>query len=135
MSAVPTIGSFMKVRPYYIEGRAGIHEAQVLMERHTIRHLPVTEDGRLVGLVTDRDIRLILDPMLSLPPMRKVRDVMIDNPYVVDVDEPLDVVLTTMGERRIGSVLVTQNDKLVGIFTSTDAVRMLRDHYRGQRDA
>ena len=62
-----------------------------------------------------------------------VKDVFLDNPYIVDLNERLDNVLKTMAEKHIGAVLVTRNGKLAGVFTSTDAcegfARYLRDQF------
>jgi acetoin utilization protein AcuB len=100
-----------------------------------VRHLPVTVDHKVVGVITDRDmtsamhIRSQSNDVGSL----SVRDLYIADPYVVSVDEPLDNVLLTMAERHIGSAIVTKAGKLVGMFTSVDACRSfgeyLREHF------
>jgi acetoin utilization protein AcuB len=119
--------------PYSIDADATLAEGQAMMERHGVRHLPVTEGKRLVGIVTDRDIRQSLDPVFDMPPLQKIRTIMVDDPYVVAPDEPLDSVLLTLAERRIGCVLVAAGGQLEGIFTTTDASRMLGEHYRATR--
>jgi len=97
------------------------------MVQHGVRHLPVKEGDRLVGIVTDRDLKRALDPDLGLPPKDElfVRDVSVADAYVVDTGEPLDRVLDEMAARHVGSVLVTSHGRLAGIFTTIDACRIL----------
>lgn len=120
--------------PYSIDIDAPIEEAQLFMRQQKFRHLPVTENQQLVGVVTDRDIKLYLGPELEYPKESdtKVRDVYLDNPYIVDLNERLDKVLMAMAEKHIGSVLVTRQGKLAGVFTSTDACRSFSEHLKKQ---
>ena len=98
------------------------HAKEVLRDRN-IRHLPVTDGGELVGIVTDRDIGLV-ENAIREPAEREaltVRDVCVLDAFVVELSEPLDRVLTEMARRHIDSALVVKRGKLAGIFTSTDA--------------
>lgn len=125
MKKLPRIKSVMTPFPWSIDIDAPVDEARAFMRREHIRHLPVVDEGRLVGLVSDRDIKLCLGPDFDSPPPGEVtvRDVYVDRPYVVELDEPLPNVLFAMAERHIGSVLVTREGKLAGVFTATDACR------------
>jgi CBS domain-containing protein len=102
------------------------------MVEHRIRHLPVQDQGVLVGILTDRDLKRALDPDVGLPPKQElfVTDVFEPNAYVVDGGEPLDTVLEHMAAHHIGSALVTKGQKLAGILTATDACRLLCEHLR-----
>ncbi len=61
------VGDIMSVSPVTIAPSTSVHEAQALMQQRKIRHLPVLKDGRLVGMLSDRDIRLVLpSPATSL---------------------------------------------------------------------
>lgn len=115
--------------PHSVDIAAPIGEAQTFMREHKIRHLPVTEDGALIGVVSDRDIKLLLGPDFDYPDPGelKVRDAMVLETYVVDIDTPLAAVAAHMAEHRIGSALVTKQGKLAGVFTSTDACRVLAE--------
>jgi acetoin utilization protein AcuB len=106
--------------------------ARALMVEHEVRHLPVQDGSKLVGLLTDRDLKRAMDPDLGLPPKEElfVRDVLVADAYVVDWAEPLDRVLEHMTSEHIGSALVTKAGKLVGIFTAMDACRFLYKHLR-----
>jgi CBS domain-containing protein len=123
----PQIIAFMTPFPYSIDVDAPLSEARLLMRRHRIRHLPVTAQRKIVGIVTDRDIKLLLGPDFAYLPESelKVRDVCVEDPYVVSASTPVAVVAETMAKRHIGSAVVTKKQALVGIFTSTDACRAL----------
>lgn len=136
MSRIPTVKTFMTAFPYSVEQDATVDDALQFMREHKIRHLPVTENGELKGVVSDRDIKLMLGPDFDYPDSRevKVKDAMVEDAYIVDFSTPLDTVLNHMAEHRIGSALITRKDKLVGVFTSSDACRAFADflatHYR-----
>lgn len=119
--------------PYTVDVDAPLAEAHRLMREHHFRHLPVTRDGTLTGVLTDRDIKLVLGPDFGNPEERdlKVRDAYVERPCVVPAGTPLASVARTMAENRIGSAVVTKNDKLVGIFTVTDACRALAEILEG----
>jgi len=120
--------------PYSIDIEAPLGEAHAFLRERQIRHLPVTRDGLLAGILTDRDIKLALGPDLGSPPERELRvaDVFQPDTYVVDAGERLEDVAATMAERHVGSALVTRGGKLVGIFTTTDACRALARVLREQ---
>jgi len=137
MSVTPTIRSEMTEFPYSVEMGAPLMEAQDFMRAHKIRHLPVTDDGILVGVVTDRDVKLLFGPDFQYPDPDelKVSDAVVQESYVVDVDTPLESVLELMAEKHIGSALVTENGDLQGIFTSTDACRAFADYLNAREAA
>jgi acetoin utilization protein AcuB len=130
----PQILAFMTPFPYSIDVEAPLGEAHAFLRERQIRHLPVTRNGELAGILTDRDIKLALGPDLGSPPERELRvaDVFQPDSYVVDAGERLEDVAATMAERHVGSALVTRGGKLVGIFTTTDACRALARVLHGQ---
>jgi acetoin utilization protein AcuB len=133
VSQLPAVGSVMTPAPYSIEIDAPVRMAQGLMAEYGIRHLPVIdENGELVGILADRDLKRSLDPSIGLPPKDElvVRDACVLDPYVVDPEEPLDGVLLEMSVRHVGSALVAEEGKLVGIFTTTDACRSFAEFLR-----
>jgi len=131
---LPQILAFMTPFPYSIDVDAPLAEAHAFLRERQIHHLPVTREGALAGILTDRDIKLALGPDLDSPPERElsVRDVFQPDSYVMEAGAPLDEVAATMAERRIGSALVTRGGKLVGIFTTNDACRALAKVLRDQ---
>ena len=120
------VGSVMVPHPYTIGGDQPISVAAERMRQHAIRHLPVLAGGRLVGLLSDRDVRLV-ESVADAERVR-VEEAMSPEPYCVRPETPLRQVVAHMHEHKLGSVLITDdNDHLLGIFTSTDALRLLVD--------
>ncbi len=132
MDHIPSIRSVMTPFPYFVEVGESLLAARTLMVGHEVRHLPVKDKDKLVGVLTDRDLKRALDADLGLPPKDElfVRDVFVPDAYTVDTSEPLDRVLEEMANRHLGSVLVTSHGRLAGIFTTTDACRILCRHLR-----
>jgi len=132
MDHIPSMRSVMTPFPYFVDAGESLLVARTLMVRHEVRHLPVKDGDELLGVLTDRDLKRALDPDLGLPPKDElfVRDVFMPDPYTVDTSEPLDRVLEEMATRHMGSVLVTSHGRLAGIFTTTDACRILCGHLR-----
>ena len=132
MKAIPSVRSVMTPFPYFVEVDESLLRARVMMVEHDVHHLPVQDQGRLVGILTDRDLKRALDPDLRLPPKEElfVNDIFEPEPYVVEGREPLDTVLDYMATHHIGSALVTKDEKLVGIITTTDACRLFCEHLR-----
>lgn len=107
-------------------------EAQQLMASRRIRHLPVTEGGRLMGIVTDRDIRLNLpSPATSLSVWEvnyllarlTVESAMHRAVITVDPDRPISEAARIMLDHKIGALPVVEDGIVVGIVTETDMLR------------
>jgi acetoin utilization protein AcuB len=132
MDHIPTVASVMTPFPYWIDVDESLRRARGMMVEHRIRHLPVMRGRSLVGVLTDRDLKRVLDPGLGLPPEDElfVRDVYVPDPYVVDSRTALDIVLEYLAAHHIGSALVTRHERLAGIFTATDACRLYCEHLR-----
>jgi acetoin utilization protein AcuB len=111
--------------PQSIEAGLTIHDAQAIMQSEGIRHLPVTSEGRLVGIISDRDLKLAfaLAGASSEGETLHVGDVCNLEAYIVEYNTPVDDVVMHMAEVRVSTALITRNGKLVGIFTSTDVCR------------
>jgi acetoin utilization protein AcuB len=129
---IPEMLSVMTPFPYTIDVGAGIAEARAMMAEHGIRHLAVTEERRLIGVVSRRDLDAAQTPARGAEPDDElsVGDAFVDHPYMVDVTIPLDEVLDQMWERRIGATLVLRAGKLVGILTAADVCRLFAEHLR-----
>ncbi len=136
MKRIPRIKSVMTTFPLSVEADAAVSEALEFMREHNIRHLPVTDDDKVVGLVSDRDIKLMLRPDIADPTADelKVRDAMVPEPYAVEFDARLDSVLAYMARQHVRSVVVMRHGRLVGMFTTSDACQafaeFLRDQFR-----
>jgi acetoin utilization protein AcuB len=134
MKHMPAVKSVMTPFPHSVDIEAPVEAAIQFMREHKIRHLPVTEKGELAGVVSDRDIKLMLGPDFAYPDARdlKVRDTLAAECYIVDLATPLAAVLAHMAEHRLGSAIVTRKGKLAGVFTSTDACRAFAHYLREQ---
>ncbi len=126
MKHMPLIKSVMTPFPYSIETERSLDDARAMMNRHNVHHLPVMQNGRLIGVISDRDVRAggtrgSEDDPPGDPPL--IRDVCDARAYVVALNTPLDQVLLHMARTHTDAALVTKEDRLVGIFTMTDACR------------
>ena len=117
----PELKNVMTRHPHSIRLDESVATARKLMATLNVRHLPVLKAGELVGVISDRDLRLVKSEASGV----SVEDLCVDDPIVVDSSTSVFVVASVMAERRIGSVLVTEGGKLAGIFTTTDACRVL----------
>ncbi len=93
-----------------------------------IRHLPVLEDGRLAGIVSDRDLRsatpALGDPERAAALERiRVGEVMNRDVVTARPDDPIEHAAREMFERKIGCLPVVESDELVGILTASDVMR------------
>lgn len=131
---MPEIRRIMTPFPHAIAATAPVSEAREFLNRHRLHHLPVMDGERLVGIISDRDLKLLLgpDPDYEQRSGLRVRDAMVTDVYVVDLNTPLDQVLDALVARRIGSALVTRKGRLAGVFTVTDACRELARLLREQ---
>jgi acetoin utilization protein AcuB len=109
-------------------------EALAMTREHTIRHLPVVEQGKLVGILTDRDLRLAAPPVWASDTdyaalratfeQKTIADVMTAHAIVSTTEEtPIEDAARVMYEHRIGCLPVMNGDALVGILTETDVMR------------
>ena len=113
-------------------GTTPVLEARALMHKERIRHLLVVGDGRLQGIVTDRDIRLNMpSPATSLSVWElnhllarlTVDKVMTRSVIAVDPDRDAREAARIMVDHKIGALPVLDGDRLLGIITETDLLR------------
>ena len=107
-------------------------ELRELMERHGIRHLPILRGDPVVGIISDRDLRLVSGLSVAEKLQVQAGDIMATDPLTVSASMPLADVAEAMARQRVGSAIVTGDDgRLLGIFTATDALNALVDVLRG----
>jgi acetoin utilization protein AcuB len=124
---IPTIQKFMTTSPHSIGIEQTLSKAHSMMREHAIRHLPVLHGGKLLGMLTERDLRLV-ESLAGVDPAKvTVEEAMSTSVYSVSPESPLDEVVSTMGEHKYGSAVVMQNEKVVGIFTTVDVCRALAE--------
>ena len=120
---IPTIQKYMTTQPHSIGQDQPMAVALTMMRDLKIRHLPVLTGGKLVGLLSDRDLNLI-ETLRDVDPHKvTVEDAMTSNPYAVTPEAPLDEVVAEMAEHKYGCAVVMSSNRLVGIFTTVDACR------------
>ncbi len=121
----PTVADFMTPSPHSIGMSQSLEEAHRLMRDYRIRHLPVLHGGKLVGLVSERDLHL-LETFRDVNAAKvTVEEAMTSDPYVVAPDTPLTRVALEMWKYKYGSAVVIQGSQLAGVFTTIDALGAL----------
>jgi acetoin utilization protein AcuB len=123
----PTVRQYMTPMPCTVGPRGSLGGARKAMLDHGVRHLPVLEGGKIVGLLSERDLFLVESIPGVNPTAVRVEEAMVASPYAVPPDATVAEVVATMIERKIGSALVAEDDCAVGVFTTIDALRALSD--------
>ena len=107
---------------------ASLAEVLRVLNRKGVRHVPVIENERLVGIISDRDIKAAL--ALSLGPggetiYRTAGQIMTRDPETIVPMSPVEEAARIMVTRRISALPVTEQGRLIGIVTETDLLRLL----------
>lgn len=104
-----------------------LQDAYRTMREKGFRHLPVLKDGKVMGVITDRDLRLATSSLAPtpFPPASPVSDVMSRPPLTADPLDPVEDAAYTMRNRKIGCLPVLENGELVGIITGLDLLDAL----------
>lgn len=122
-----SVGELMTRSPHTIGSDQKLAIAHKLMREHGLRHLPVLRAGRLVGVLTQRDL-YFLETIAGVDiTIDTVTDAMSAEVYTVAPDVSLREVARTMAEHKYGCAVVLEHGTVVGIFTATDALRHLGD--------
>ena len=120
----------MTIFPISIDSEATLLDAENLMSANGFRHLPVLRAGEPAGIISDRDLKLARSlPGVDLR-VTRVEAVLRTELYAIPPDAFIGDVSGVMAERRIGSAVVVSKHKVVGIFTTTDALRALSEFSR-----
>lgn len=131
--APPRVSDYMTELPVTVEVGMSLADALDRMYSDNIRHLPVVDEaGSLVGMLSTRDIAAVAALRGVDPREAKVEDAMARVPFSCAHHSPLVSVVEKMERHRLGSAVVTKDDKPIGIFTTTDALRVLRGKLLGK---
>ena len=122
-----TIGNSMTAHPHTIGADETLEKAKKVMYSLGIRHLPVLEGGKLIGIVSDRDIKLAYAVDILSAAKCTVGDSCTTDVFSADSHEDLKSVTATMAEKGIGCCVITENGKVAGIFTTVDACKVLTE--------
>jgi acetoin utilization protein AcuB len=120
---VPPIRRYMTTTPVIVEHTKTLAEAHKIMNENNFRHLPVMKGQEFLGIISDRDLKLMESFQGVDPAKATVADILHRDTYVVDPDAQTDDVVRTMADRKFGSAVIMDNHKVVGIFTTVDALR------------
>jgi acetoin utilization protein AcuB len=115
----------MSAGPHTIGREQSLAAAKQLMHKSHVRHLPVLHGGKLVGVISERE----LDVIGALPGSKQlsVEDAMVPDVYVTSEDAELATVVSDMARLKVGSAIIVKGDDVVGVFTAIDGLRALAD--------
>lgn len=127
MKSVPAISKYMTTLPHTIGSDQSLAKAEKMMSELRVRHLPVLNAGKLVGILSDRDIRLVETFRDVDPEKVSVDEAFTPDPYITSPTASLAEVCAEMAAHKYGCALVCDNKKLVGIFTWVDALSAMNE--------
>lgn len=134
MSGLPACKKAMTPFPYSADVSTSVKAAEQLMQEHDVRHLPVKDGHDLAGILTDRDLERARGGGAEIGGL-KVGDIYNRNVLIEDLETPLDHVLSAMADRHVTCALIVKDERLAGIFTTSDACRryaeLLRSVFKG----
>jgi CBS domain-containing protein len=111
-----------------IDHEATVHEAIAKLVQHNIGSLPVVDyDGRLIGIFAERDVLRIIHNRGEGFSRLRISEVMTPDPVTCDILDNVNDVMGQMSERRIAKVPVLSGEKLVGIISVGDVIKVMYD--------
>jgi acetoin utilization protein AcuB len=120
-----TMADVMTPQPLTIGRDQKLVTAHKMMAENGIRHLPVLERGDLVGVVSQRDLYFV-ETIAGVDKLTdRIEDAMTTDARKYSPDAPLADVAREMFEHKLGCAVVVERDRVVGIFTAMDALRIL----------
>lgn len=126
MKTMPRAASAMTPFPFSLDAAETLDVADEKMRAHEVRHLPITCEGRIVGVLSAADVRA---GRVRCPDGQcAVLDCCDQEPYVLDIGTPLDEVVRGMRDHHANAALITKQGRLAGIVTTQDLCRLLLEH-------
>ena len=127
---MPSVSRYMTTKPRTVAPTDPMTVAHELMRERGFRHLPVVHEGKLIGILSDRDLHLLEALRYESPDQVAVGEAMRPVAISVAPETPLDEVIDRMSLERCDAIAVVGRDGVVGIFTATDALWALADLLR-----
>lgn len=122
----------MTPEPVRLRADSTLGEALGLLALADVRHLPVVDDGGVVGMLSERDVLGVVAPATGgeVPAglERKVEELMSREVYAVAPDAPVRLVIEEMLSHRVGAVLVVDGSRLLGIVSYVDVLEALKPY-------
>ena len=128
----------MTTTPITVNPEDSLQHALDLLEKHQVHELPVVEQGRLIGLVTGGDLKLMTPAYPLFRTQEEIRQALRDlkvvaamtiEPVTITPDATLLAATQQLYERRIGSLLVAEGDRLLGIISVSDILRIILEQH------
>ncbi len=129
------VGNWMTKDVISVDVNDSMQDAARLIRKHKIKRLPVMENGKLVGIVTDRDLKrasasdvttLEIHELLFLISEIKISDIMTKDPITIPLDYTIDEAAQILLEHKLsGAPVVDDEGQVAGIITQTDIFRVL----------
>lgn len=135
-----TVNDLMTIIPNTVTPQSTLRQVIEVMKTQSCRQLPVLENGKLVGIITDRDVRLVMNSPLILHGRWQDEEIldnitaencMTPDPAVVSPDTPAYQAAAMLSSYKFGALPVVDNGTLVGIITVTDFL----NHFAMQQPA
>ncbi|MBT2569026.1 acetoin utilization AcuB family protein [Planococcus sp. ISL-110] len=119
------VEEIMKTDVHTLNSDQTVQDVMDLFEKKRIRHAPIVDDGKVVGIVTDRDLKDAVPSRFTVAPKgepykKKVAEIMTPNPITAHPLDFVEEVAMIFYEQKIGCIPVVSNQKLVGFLTETD---------------
>jgi acetoin utilization protein AcuB len=124
---MPPVAALMTPFPHFVPPSAPLADVLQLMQAHQIRHVPVTQSGAVVGMVSRASILAALKTTASADSSRCVADLQLLPPCTVEFTDPLSEALRELADQHAGSAIVLKSGKLAGVVTSTDICSALAE--------
>jgi CBS domain-containing membrane protein len=127
-----TVRDLMTQNPTTLDRNETLDLAESIMNLGRIRHMPVVDDGKVVGIVSQRDMfRSALITSLgfgrkttgALIKTIKIKEIMTEKVVTISPDASIKEAARQMMEKKIGCLPVLEGDRLVGIVTETDMLQ------------
>ena len=123
---IPLLEEVMTVDTLAIAASCSLVIAEQMMSNGDVRHLAVTDESGPIGIISEQDLLRISLPAHPIDDDGLlVSDLLRSHHYMADISDPLDRVLDIMVSDGIDAILVLNEGELAGIFTSTDACKLL----------
>jgi len=129
------VGNWMSKDVISVDVSDSMQDAARLIRGHKIKHLPVIENGKLVGIVTDTDLKrasasdvttLEIHELLFLISEIKISDIMTKDPITIPLDYTIDEAAQMLLEHKLsGAPVVDDEGQIAGVITQTDIFRVL----------
>lgn len=125
MKHLPTVATTMTPFPHAIDMNEPLAQARAMMQEQGFHHLPVTEGGQVIGILSENELRHVGGPFSGMSAMSDlmVKDICNTRVFTIDIHDRLDLVLSIMAEKHIDAAVVTRMGKLAGILTASDCMR------------